>query len=309
MLSWRRDLGAIGLVAGMALGAGNALAAWEIVAKLERDNNGTAGPSELAGSSRTNKSTTVQANFAGGFPNETVPVGWPPAGSEIGGSARVDLSSGAMRGFAHAVAGGVLTQHSMAFYAKLTDTIILDVQSGTQAYDDWLLGKLFITVHGNAHGVAAASNRASSDLHYSLSVNNTRASAATSSDCVSYPGYCEGQWDVLSIDSPARQRVSAGGNGVSISTDVLVPISKNISIVSQLDGEARAWSDSVKGVGMADALAANTAWITLSLPQGVSLRSSQSGVFLTSPIPESGSAAMLVAGLAGLAGLGRRRRR
>jgi hypothetical protein len=297
-------IAAIGLSAGLA-----ALPAhgWELLAKLSRDGNGIAGPSELAGSSRTNKNKTVHADFTGGFPAETIPPGWPPTGSEIDGHASASLASGALHGSAHAVAGGLNAQHSMQFDSKLTETITLNLTPGTQAYDDWQAGVLRVWVVGQAHGTIGISGAAQANLHFYFTANNIRGVGSTHSNCVSYPTSCSSVWGGIELDSPSFQQASGGLGGMTVRTSVLVPISRQINIVAQLSGDAYAWSSLASGVGAADANASNTGWISLELPQGVSF-SSQSGVFLSSPIPEPNQAALLLAGL-GLIGWRRLRAR
>jgi hypothetical protein len=295
--SLRSGLQALALTALVAIAT--PASAWEILAKLTRDNNGTAGPSKLAGTTRPNKSTAVDVSFSTNFPDEVVPPGWPATGSEVSGSASVDLPTGSLHGAAHAVAGAPNWNHSMVFDTKLTEAVRLTIDTSSPSFAAWIAGTLEITLIGHAHGSATATGPAHSELNYYFNVNGLNANASTHSDCVSYATSCGGVWGGFNLTSPTRQTATGGVGGVEISTRVLVPLNGTLNVVTQLSGSAFAFSTLAEGVGIADANAAHTGWVTIELPPGVTF-TSQSRAFLTSPIPEPATWALWLTSLGAL---------
>ena len=87
-----------------------------------------------------------------------------------------------------------------------------------------------------------------------------------------------------------------------------IPTSGVIGIESQLEGAAWAEGRLDRGVGIATMNAHDTAFLTMLLPAGATFTST-SGVFLTSPIPEPQTWALMLAGIGLVAGRKRLRLR
>jgi hypothetical protein len=268
-----------------------------ILADLDRDGNGIAGPTDFACTvGCANNATSVSVSFNGGFPPPSIPVVPPgfPTNSEIAGKAFADLKTGVMRGRAHAASFGHNEQHEIRFVSSIRETIDITVPVGLPA------AERFVTFIGEVHGNATATNRALSEVLYILDVNGLRASASTHQST---------GWDVLSGDGNPRIVLEPLGLGYRFRVTRAIPNSGVMVIETQLEGTAWAEGRLDTGVGIADAHAEDTAFLSMILPAGATY-TSQSGVFLTQPfdaVPEPGTWLLMLSGI-GLVSLVRRRR-
>ena len=253
------------LFAGMVIAS--PARAFYIVAKIERDGNGIAGPSEASGALVGRTETTVAADFLGGF---------PPTSAEIGASAYVDLATGTMRGHAHAGSPG--PSHSIRFAAVLEETLNIRFAVGTPTADR------VVTIIGNADVGFAATGAASTSGGFFLEANGIRGAA----------GYGTSQltgWTETSGPDPRIvSRRTSGGYEFAITVPP-GPFGSGIVIKSQIDGKATVTN------GIADVNALNTVHFSLLLPPGATYTSS-SQAFLA--VPEPGSALLLACGLSWL---------
>ena len=254
------------LILKLAVAAGFAPAtaiAFTILAKLERDGNGIAGPSENACTFCANNTPRVSTSFSGGFPPPSNPVALP-ANSQISGTAFVDLSTGVMRGNAHAASYGNNEQHQIRFVSRMEESIDIDVPVGLP--DD----QRFVTIIGNVHAGTAATNRASAHAIYSLQLQNLYASVSLDN--------IEG-WHVLSGQNNPAIEITQGAGGYRFQLKSFIPNSGVVLIQSQLEGTAWAEARFTTGVGLSDVNASDTASLTMILPPGATYTST-SGVFL-----------------------------
>ncbi len=271
-------------------------AGFNILADLDREGNGAGGPSEIACSvGCSNRATSVSVNHLQGFPPPPTPVSPPgmPINSEISGQARVDLATGSISGRAHAASFGHFETHQIRFVGLMEEGIDITVPAGLPA------SERFVTFIGAVHAGGGTAGLATIDSIYSLSIGAIRVAAAMDSP---------GVWRV--IDGAGDPGVTSAplANGMRFAIRRPIPLDGEFFIESQLEGTAWAQGRSETGVGIATVNAANTATLQMILPAGATFEST-SGVFLTAPIPEPHTWALMLAGLGLVAAIARRRTR
>jgi hypothetical protein len=265
-----------------------AVTAAQIIAKLDRDGNGIAGPSETACTvGCESDATQVSVSFNGVFPPPNIPVVPPgfPVNSQIIGSAFADLTTGVMRGEAFAASFGHFERHSMRFVSVIRETIDITLPPGLPA------AERVVTFVGEVHGNATASNVASSEILDSLDVNGLRVSAETEENS---------GWDVIDGEGNPAILIQALATGYRFHVTRAVPASGVMSIETQLEGTGFAEGRVEFGVGVAHAHAADTAFLSMILPPSATY-TSESGVFLTqqpfAPVPEPGTWLLVLTGI------------
>lgn len=256
--------------------------AWRIGAALNREG-GIGGPSDFEDTFSGPGDKIVNVAQSDGYPDN----------SEISGSARVDLATGAMRGNAHAVAiASPNSQHEIRFIAILEEDIRITYPSALPLADR------IVRLRANVSAGFAATNAASATGFFSITVNGRRSGANFGTDTT-------GGWSIPGGDPGWTSMRTAGGAEFVFTP--LVAGERDLELDVQLDGTAIARGIFMQGNGFADVNALNTAYLELILPAGATFTSG-SGVFLTEPIPEPGTAALLLAGAFILAARGRRER-
>ena len=272
--------------------------AFTILAKLDRDGNGAAGPSDRACTFRVNQSTQVSTQFNGGFTvsNPIVdPVVLPP-NSQIIGKASADLATGLMRGEAFAASYGINELHSMRFVSLIEEFIEFDFPIGL------LPSQRVVKLIGEVHATGTATGVGSGKALYSLEVDAIRAAAALDND--------DG-WDVLDGENDSAIAIDTLANGFRFTITIVNPSSGDIFLATQLEGTATARGTLAQGPAIANADASNTASLTMILPAGTTYEST-SGVFLTqvpTAAPEPLTWTLTLAGIGVLAATRRRNRR
>jgi hypothetical protein len=255
--------------------------AWRIAAGLQREGIGTSGPSDLEETFSGPGDKRVSVSQSDGYPDN----------SEIGGQASVDLATGAMRGSAHAVAVNINSEHKITFGSTLREDVSIIFPSALPLADR------IVQLRASVSAGFAATNVAIADGIFVVDLNNRRGS-------VEFGTNVDDEWHVLSQGAGVTTMRTAGGQQFLFT---LPNGTSTLSIEAQLSGTARAFGDIMKGTGLADVNAQNTAFFELLLPAGATFTSG-SGVFLTQPIPEPGTAALMLLGAGILAARGRRAR-
>jgi hypothetical protein len=234
-----------------------ASSAFDILAKIERDGNGIADPSDSACTFCINRETRVSTSFTGGF---------PPNNSEIGGMAFVDLATGVMRGNAHAVSNGISEQHELRFVNRLEESVEVEFPPGLPA------DQRFVTLTGEVQGGAAATNRASGRVLFSLQLHNLAVQARVEDG---------GVWEGTGGDGDPTIEITPVAMGYQFRLTRFFPNGGVVSITSQLEGTA--WAEGTAAEpGIGDARPADTASLGLVLPPGATYTST-TDVFLTTP--------------------------
>jgi hypothetical protein len=216
-------------------------------------------------------------------------------GAKLVATSFVDLASGVIRGssFSAAQTG---QQGEIRFVGLLRETITL--ASGA------LPGE-FVTIRAHAHGGFTKTNAASAKGGLDLTVNTRHIAAAGSTEI--------NGWSLLftpaDFGNGTAQHGAIGADGATLEIRTVVPQNRQISLDMQLDGDTYARYGSFDpGPASAYVDMLNTASLEIITPHGVAFTST-SGVFLTTPVPEPQSWALLLAGLGLTAASIRGRRR
>lgn len=270
------------LVAGLVLCAGLVSAvpadAYYILARVEPDGAGIFGPTDVAGQGLgSEKEVSISHN-----------QGFPPNASELAATARVNLLNGTVRGSAH-VASSHPQQHTIRFSALLEEQLQINFPFSLPVEERIVIVKAGFHAGWGYTDLADASARGV----FQLIANSKLLGVGYGTD---EPG--SGYNPKFAPDPNVTGELASGGYNITYRVP-FTGTSRALNLSLSLDGTVFA-RGRLNDPNSADINAMNTGTIQLVLPAGTTF-SSTSGVFLSQPIPEPGTATLLAAGLAGLA--------